>query len=49
MVLDSNPRDLVLNVGRSLGNCTLKYTGTALASQGVGTDVHTITFTVTAQ
>jgi len=49
MLLDTTPKDLMLNIGRSLGSCTLKYTGTALASEGVGTDIHTITFTVTTQ
>ncbi len=49
MLLDRTPRDLMLNIGRSLGSCILRYTGTALASQGLGTDIHTITFTVTTQ
>lgn len=42
-------RDLITNVGRSTGSCTLRYTGVALASQGTGTDVHVITFTVQTQ
>jgi hypothetical protein len=42
-------RDLLLNIGRSSGTCTLAYTGEALASQGAGTDAHTITFTVVTQ
>jgi hypothetical protein len=49
LLLGTAPRDLLLNIGRSQGSCTLRYTGTALASQGVGTDNHTITFTVTTQ
>jgi hypothetical protein len=49
MLLGTAPQDLVLNIGRSLGSCTLRYTGTALASQGTGTDLHSITFTVTTQ
>ncbi len=49
MLLGTSPQNLMLNIGRSLGSCTLRYTGTALASQGVGTDIHTITFTVTTQ
>lgn len=49
MALDATARDLLLNIGRSQGSCTLRYTGTALASQGAGTDVHSITFTVTTQ
>jgi len=47
--LSTTAQDFMLNIGRSLGNCTLQYTGIALASQGTGTDSHTITFTVVAQ
>ena len=42
-------RDVILNVGRSTGTCAIRYTGTALASQGAGTDHHVITFTVQTQ
>ena len=49
LTLGTTAADLVLNVGRTKGTCTLKYTGIALASQGTGTDAHTITFTVQAQ
>ena len=49
MLLGTAPQNLLLGIGRSLGSCTLRYTGTALASQGIGTDIHTITFTVTTQ
>ncbi len=48
-VLSTIATDLVLNVGRSLGTCTLQYTAEALATQGTGSDIHTITFTVTTQ
>lgn len=47
--LSTVDNDLLLNIGRSLGTCTLQYTAVALASQGTGTDIHTITFTVTTQ
>jgi hypothetical protein len=49
ITLSTIPRDLLLNIGRTSGSCSLRYTGTALASQGVGTDVHSITFTVQSQ
>ena len=49
VTLSTTAADLVLSVGRSKGSCTLKYTGVALASQGTGSDAHTITFTVQAQ
>ncbi len=41
--------DLLLNVGRSSGSASVQYTGIAFASQGVGSDAHTITFTIAAQ
>jgi hypothetical protein len=41
--------DLLLNVGRSSGSSSIRYTGIALASQGTGSDAHTITFTIAAQ
>ncbi len=49
VTLNSTPVDFILNVGRSLGSCLIRYTGVALASQGTGTDAHTITFTIQAQ
>jgi hypothetical protein len=49
VTLSSAPHDLLLGIGRSTGTCTLRYTGTALASQGTGNDIHVITFTVQAQ
>jgi hypothetical protein len=47
--LSTIPQDLLLDIGRSLGSSLLQYTGVAYASQGTGTDVHTITFTIVAQ
>jgi len=49
VTLSTLASDLLLNIGRSLGSCQLRYTGVALASQGMGTDSHTITFTIQAQ
>jgi hypothetical protein len=48
-ILSTTAKDLLLNIGRSLGSATLGYSATVLASQGTGTDAHTITFTITAQ
>lgn len=48
-VVSTVARDLLLDVGRSTGTCTVRYTGTALASQGSGTDSHVITYTVQTQ
>ncbi len=47
--ISSTPQDLLQNIGRSAGTTTLRYTAIALASQGIGTDSHVITFTFQAQ
>jgi hypothetical protein len=49
VTLTTAAADFLLNVGRSSGSCGIRYTGLALASQGTGSDSHTITFTVTTQ
>ena len=49
VTLSTTANDLLLNIGRSSGTCSLLYTAVALASQGTGTDSHTITFTVVTQ
>jgi hypothetical protein len=49
VTLSTTANDLLTNVGRSSGSCGLLYTAIALASQGTGTDAHTITFTVQTQ
>lgn len=41
--------NLILSLSRNKGSSTLRYTAAALASQGIGSDIHTITFTVTTQ
>lgn len=49
VAVSSVARDLLLNMGRSSGTATLRYTAEALASQGTGTDSHTLTFTIQNQ
>jgi hypothetical protein len=49
VTMSTVPTDLMLNIGRTLGSAVLQYTAVALATQGTGTDIHTITFTVTVQ
>lgn len=49
VTLTTVENDFLTNVGRSSGSCAIQYTGLALASQGTGSDSHTITFTVTTQ
>ncbi len=48
VTLSTTPTTLLTTVARSMGTCTLLYTVTALASQGTGSDAHTITFTITS-
>ena len=40
--------DFVTGIATTTGGCDIQYTGEATASQGTGSDVHTITYTVTA-
>jgi hypothetical protein len=47
--LTSVAQDLLLNIGRSSGSCSLRYTGIAYASQGTGSETHSITLTIQAQ
>ncbi len=47
--LNTAAQDLLRDIGRSSGRCTLRYTASVLASQGTGTDLHIITFTILAQ
>jgi len=49
VTLSTTSTDFLLNIGRSSGSCAIRYTALALASQGTGSDVHTITFTITNQ
>lgn len=41
-------QDFVTAVATTVGGCTLSYTASATAAQGTGSDVHTITYTITA-
>jgi hypothetical protein len=49
ITLNTTPSDLMLNIGKSSGSCQLQYTAVALASQGTGSDAHTITLSITVQ
>ena len=40
--------DFVTGIATTTGGCDIQYTGEATASQGTGSDAHTITYTVTA-
>lgn len=41
--------DLLLNIGRTSGSSVIQFTGKVLPSQGIGTDIHTVTYTIISQ
>jgi len=49
VTLTTTAGDLLLNIGRTSGSCTIVYTSIVLASLGTGTESHTITFTIQTQ
>jgi len=49
VTLTSTGGDLLTNIGRTSGSCTLQYTALVLASQGIGSESHLVTLTVQAQ
>jgi hypothetical protein len=46
--LSTTAQNLITNIALSMGSCNVLYTGIALASQGTGNDIHSITFTITS-
>ncbi len=44
---DNTTRDLVMGVSRSWGKCKLRFVASAKVSDGIGTDTHLITYTIT--
>ena len=48
VTLSTTATDFVTGVATTTGNCDLSYTGSATAAQGSGSDVHTVTYTITA-
>ncbi len=48
VTLSTTAADFVTAVSQSSGTCDLAYTASATAAQGTGSDVHTVTYTVTA-
>lgn len=52
--LSTSPGDLIVNIPANIqapeqGTCFLRYTASATASGGAGSDNHTVTFTITDQ
>ena len=44
---DNEPHDLILGVRRTAGGCTLKFTAAAEPEEGIGSESHLITYTIT--
>ena len=44
---DNAPHDLIVGVERSSGTCTLRFTAVANVEQGIGSEMHLITYTIT--
>jgi hypothetical protein len=48
VTLSTTAADFVTGVSKTVGTCTLGYTASATAAQGTGSDVHIVTYTLTA-
>ena len=46
--LASTPQDLIVGISTTVGSADLLYTATAGAADGIGREVHTVSFTITA-
>jgi molybdopterin-binding protein len=47
VTLSTTAGDFVTGVATTTGGCDLQYTASATAAQGTGSDVHTVTYTLT--
>ena len=48
ITLSDTAQDFVTGIATTVGSCDLSYVGSATAAQGTGSDVHTVTYTITA-
>ena len=46
VTLNTTDQDFVTGVATTVGNCDIRYTASATAAEGTGSDVHTITYTI---
>lgn len=46
-LVDNTTRDLVMGVTRSFGKCKIRFAASAKVSDGIGTETHVITYTIT--
>lgn len=44
---DNNTKDLILGVTRSAGKCKIRFVASAKVTDGIGTETHVITYTIT--
>ncbi|MBU1948725.1 MAG: hypothetical protein KJ927_08445 [Candidatus Eisenbacteria bacterium] len=49
VTLSTIAADFVTGISTTVGTCDLSYTASATAAQGTGSDVHTVTYTITAE
>jgi hypothetical protein len=47
VTLSTTAEDFVTGIAMAVGNCDLQYTASATAAQGTGSDMHTVTYTIT--
>lgn len=45
--LSTTAQDFVTGIATTTGSCDLSYTGSATSGDGTGSDVHTVTYTIT--
>jgi len=48
VTLTNSATDFVTGISKTVGTCDLAYTASATAAQGTGSDLHTVTYTLTA-
>ena len=44
---DNTTRDLVMGITRSFGRCKIRYVASSKVTDGIGTEMHVITYTIT--
>ena len=49
VTLSNAAADFITGAGKTTGGCALRYTAAATAAQGTGSDVHTVTYTLTSE
>jgi hypothetical protein len=47
IAVSTSPQDFVTGISATTGSCDLSYTGSATAGDAPGSEVHTITYTIT--